>query len=224
MSWSGRESTSARRRLVNAVTPALCAFVEARGAIAIDLGIAPDDRGALSAMIAGAKGCDVLVTIGGASVGEHDLVADALQDQGFTLDFWKIAMRPGKPLMYGHWNGVPVMGLPGNPVSALLCALIFLSPLLARLTGADDRAAQTITARLAAPLPANGPRQHYMRATTARDADGTLTVTPAASQDSSLLSLLSQADALIVRPPHAPEVDTGAEVTILLLDLPRGGL
>lgn len=82
-------------------------------------------------MIAGAKGCDVLVTIGGASVGEHDLVADALQDQGFTLDFWKIAMRPGKPLMYGHWNGVPVMGLPGNPVSALLCALIFLSPLLA---------------------------------------------------------------------------------------------
>lgn len=211
-------------QIVNAVSPALAAFIEARGAVTIDLGIAPDDHDTLAAMIAGARGADVLVTIGGASVGEHDLVAAALEDQGFSLDFWKIAMRPGKPLMHGHLDRVPVLGLPGNPVSALLCALIYLGPLLGRMGGADDDAPPTMAARLAEPLPANGSRQHYMRAALARGSDGEVTVTPAASQDSSLLSLLSQADALIVRPANAPAAEAGDSVTILPLYTPQAGL
>ncbi len=182
------------------------------------LGIARDSSASLDAHIAASAGADVLVTIGGASVGDHDLVAPALLARGMTLDFWKIAMRPGKPLMFGRLAGQRVLGLPGNPVSALICARLFLVPLLQALLAQD----LDTTAALAVPagiaLGANGPRAHYMRATRRRDATGALVVVPAASQDSSLLSALAAADCLLVRPIDAPAVPAGTIVPVLPLD------
>lgn len=182
------------------------------------LGIAKDTLESLAAHVDHASGADILVTIGGASVGEHDLVQQALEDHGLALDFWKIAMRPGKPLMYGEMAGQRVLGVPGNAVSALLCARIFLVPMIRRLLGLPDGGDMPQRAQLAAEIEANGPRQHYMRATSTRGDNGMLQVTPVRDQDSSLISLLARADCLIVRPPHAPAEEAGAQVDVLPLD------
>jgi molybdopterin molybdotransferase len=183
------------------------------------LGIARDTRAALAEKIAAASGADVLVTIGGASVGEHDLVAGALRAAGMTLDFWKIAMRPGKPLLYGRLGGQRVLGVPGNPVSALLCARVFLVPLVTRLLGLETTGDQPLRALAATAIEANGPRTHYMRAKlSTAPASGLPNVTAVPSQDSSLLAPLVDADCLIVRPPHAPAVPAGGEIEILRVD------
>ncbi len=220
-------------QIVSSIPYGLAAMLAAAGAEPRLLGIARDTRESLDAHIAAAEGADILLTIGGASVGEHDLVQDALKARGMDLAFWRIAMRPGKPLMYGrlttggpgrapgHGAGQRVIGVPGNPVSAMICARIFAVPLIARLTGrpADaSHASGTRRAILAAPLPENGPRQHYMRATSETDGEGRRRVTPTDSQDSALMTRLAQADCLIVRPPHAPALEAGAEVPILPLD------
>src|SRR5690606_36067624 len=149
-----------------------------------------------------AREADMLVTLGGASVGEHDLIREALTPLGLDIDFWKIAMRPGKPLMYGTLGRLPLLGLPGNPVSALVCATLFLRPAIARLQGGDS-ALHTTIARLGTDLPANGPREDYMRAGFDHVAGELPVATPAETQDSSMLSVLSRAGCLVIRPPHA---------------------
>ena len=187
------------------------------GAEPIDLGIAPDDRQGLQRLIAGAAGADLLVTTGGASVGDHDLVQSVLGEQGMTLDFWKIAMRPGKPLMFGRIGPTPVLGLPGNPVSSLVCAIVYLRPALRVMLGlpvAEDKE----TALAGRDLGENDSRQDYLRARLATDAHGRLVATPFGKQDSSMMFLLQQADCLVVRPPQAPALRAGSPVPILRLD------
>jgi molybdopterin molybdotransferase len=182
------------------------------------LGIAPDDREALAKMAAGAKGADLLLTSGGASVGDHDLVQSVLGEIGFELGFWKIAMRPGKPLIFGHVGETPVLGLPGNPVSALVCSILFLRPTLARMQGLKGTGhVNGLTAKLAEPLGENDERQDYLRGAISNDANGEMTVTPFTRQDSSMLNMLAQADCLVVRPPHAPALGAGERVPIIPL-------
>ena len=192
----------------------LAALVARAGGTARLLGIAPDKIDAITARIRDARDADVLITIGGASVGDLDLVGPALEQEGIALDFWKVAIRPGKPLMFGKLGQQRVLGLPGNPVSALITARVFLLPLIGALLGVP-RAAQTReVATLTAPLEANGPRLHLMRAKLGRGVDGTLSVSPMPSQDSSLLSALTEADCLIWREPNAHPLAPGAPVEI----------
>jgi molybdopterin molybdotransferase len=174
----------------------------------IDLGILPDDLGVLTAAFAAAE-ADVLVTTGGASVGDHDLVRPALEAAGARIDFWRIAMRPGKPMMAGTLGGAVVLGLPGNPVSAFVTATLFLLPLVRALSGAADPLPQRRMVRLGAAVPANDRRADHLRGELR---DGL--AFPAPAQDSSMLRTLARADCLIVRPPHAPaaEVDDSVEI------------
>jgi molybdopterin molybdotransferase len=195
---------------------ALAAFVRACGGETIDLGVAPDDKEALERMLAGAAGADLLVTSGGASVGDHDLVQAALGAKGMALEFWKIAMRPGKPVMFGRLGETPVLGLPGNPVSSLVCATVFLRPALAALLGRPIED-EMETAILGADLRPNDLRQDYLRSRLTRDAQGRAVVTPFERQDSAMMAFLAEADCLVVRPPHAPALKAGAEVPILRL-------
>jgi molybdopterin molybdotransferase len=195
----------------------LAAMIAAAGGEPRLLGIAGDTRAALEEKIAAAGDADVLVTIGGASVGDHDLVGPVLHARGMALDFWKIAMRPGKPMLFGRMGSQRVLGLPGNPVSAMICARVFLVPLIERLLGHATVAA-AVHARLTQPMKANGDRLHYMRAIMERDTSGVLTVTPQASQDSSLTSVLAASNALIVAAINAPALPAGAEVEVLPLD------
>jgi molybdopterin molybdotransferase len=191
---------------------AVAGVVEACGGVAIDLGIAVDDVSALQAAVAQARDAraDVLVTLGGASVGDHDLVQQALVSAGMELGFWRIAMRPGKPLMHGRLGAMRILGLPGNPTSSMVCAILFLRPLVRALHGEPDPGADlSQPARLAVDAPANGVRQDYLRASLDRGADGILVATPAASQDSSLVKTMARADGLIVRPPHAEPAKAG---------------
>jgi molybdopterin molybdotransferase len=202
-------------QIVSSNSLALAAFVAACGGIPISAGNAPDDPDALRRIAAATSGVDLLVTTGGASVGEHDLVRDALATDGLELDFWQIAMRPGKPLMVGRYRGTPMVGLPGNPVSTLVCALLFLKPAFERLSGAVPAEEAAPTARLAVPLAKNDRRQDYLRSRLARGSDGTLEVFPFEVQDSSMMRLLATADCLVVRPPHAPALTAGAMVPIV---------
>ncbi len=211
-------TTPGEGQIISSNPAGLAAMIARAGGEPIVLGIAKDTAESLDEKINAARSADVLVTIGGASVGDHDLVASRLQAHGMTLDFWKIAMRPGKPLLFGRMADTPILGVPGNPVSAMICARVFLLPLLQALLGQTAIGQQSQQARLAEPLPANGPRQHYMRATLQTAEDGTLEVRPAASQDSSLLSLLAESNALIVCEPKAPAADAGSLVTVLPLD------
>jgi len=202
-------------QIVSSNSLALSAIVAACGGISVSVGNAPDDPAALRRIAAATRGVDLLVTTGGASVGEHDLVRDALAADGFELDFWQIAMRPGKPLMVGRYRGTPMVGLPGNPVSTVVCALLFLKPALDRLSGAAPEREATATARLGVALPKNDRREDYLRSRLARAADGALEVHPFEVQDSSMMALLAAADCLVVRPPHAPAVAAGMIVPIV---------
>lgn len=202
--------------IANSNTPMLAAAIRAAGGQALMLPPAPDDISAIAASVEGLC-CDMLVTVGGASVGDHDLVQTGLAERGFELDFWRIAMRPGKPLLYGRLGPVPVLGLPGNPVSAIICAVLFLLPAVEALSGLDAVAPPTERAALAEALGANDHRADHLRATLELDAAGTLAVRPFARQDSGLLGLLARADALILRPPHAPALPVGASVEVIRL-------
>ena len=196
---------------------ALAALIHAIGGEAMQLGIAPDDHDALRTMAQGAKGADMLVTTGGASVGDHDLVQSVLGEEGLEVDFWRIAMRPGKPLIFGLIGDTPLLGLPGNPVSSLVCAIVYLRPALMAMLGIAAEDEPVVTAKLAEPLPANDRRQDYLRATLAHDANGGLTATAFAKQDSSMLVPLAQADGLIVRAPNAPAAEAGEPVEVLMM-------
>jgi molybdopterin molybdotransferase len=210
-------------QIVSSNSLALAAIIAGCGGIAVSVGNAPDDPEALRRIAAGTRGVDLLVTTGGASVGEHDLVQAALAEDGFELDFWQIAMRPGKPLMVGRYHGTPMLGLPGNPVSTFVCAMLFLMPALERLSGiATPAASIAASARLGAPISGNDRRQDYLRARLVRAADGVEEVVPFATQDSSMMRLLAEADCLIIRPPHASALPSGAVVPILRF--PSGAL
>ena len=204
--------------IVSSNSHALAALARAAGADPLILPIARDDRAAIAAVADAIAGADLLVTTGGASVGDHDLVQAGLGERGFVVDFWKIAMRPGKPLMFGTLGAVPVLGLPGNPVSALVCAILFLIPALARLSGLPGDPPPTLPARLGSPLAANDHRADHLRAALTPGAGGELTATAFARQDSAMLRLLAEANALILRPPHAPALESGAAVEIIRLD------
>ncbi|MFA5899510.1 MAG: gephyrin-like molybdotransferase Glp [Hyphomicrobium sp.] len=182
------------------------------------LGIARDNMESLAAKLVEAGDADVLVTIGGASVGDRDLVKPALEAHGMTLDFWRVAIRPGKPMLFGRRGDTRILGLPGNPLSCLIAARIFLVPLIYALLGRGEAPLAESAAVLAAALPANGPRQHYMRATIEGQQDGLPCVRPLASQDSSHMSALASAAMLIVRAPDAPAAKLGDVVSVLPLD------
>ena len=201
-----------------ASSPGLAAYVDALGGEARDLGIVRDDRAAITRVVerALALPADVVLTIGGASVGDHDLVQAALKEAGVTLDFWRIAMRPGKPLMLGHVDGTRVLGLPGNPVSSLVCAILFLRPLIAALLGQDQRD-PTESAILGSDLPENDNRQDHIRARLATRRGELPAAMPLPVQDSAMLGVLATADCLIVRPPHAPAAKAGEPCRIIPL-------
>jgi len=204
--------------IVSSNSHALAALVRAAGGDALVLPIAPDDRDAIAAAADAARVCDVLVTTGGASVGEHDLIQEALGSRGLRIDFWKIAMRPGKPLIHGRLGEVPLLGLPGNPVSALITAILFLVPALAVLSGLPAAPPPVSRATLGADLPANDLRADHLRARLAPGADGMPVATAFTRQDSAMLRLLAESDALILRAPHAPAAKAGEIVDIIRLD------
>lgn len=199
----------------------VAALATEAGASVIDLGIARDDRAVIGAAVARARdaGADIIVTLGGASVGDHDLVQSVLTGAGMELDFWKIAMRPGKPLMVGRFGETRVLGLPGNPVSSLVCAHLFLLPLIAAMCGARH-VPDVRMARLTTPMKANGDRQDHVRAACTGDGAGALSVTPFERQDSSMLSTLAQANCLVIRPIGAPQAAQGDAVPCLMLRSP----
>ena len=183
----------------------------------IDAGIVADTREALIAAIAAHADADVLITISGASVGDHDLVQPVLRDMGASIAFWRVALRPGKPMLAGRLGRARIVGLPGNPVSAFVCATLFVVPLLKALGGDPDPLPRTFSARLGIGLPANGPRRDYLRAGLAAGA-----AAPASTQDSAMLATLANSNVLIVRPPLADAIDAGSMVDCIALDTISG--
>lgn len=194
----------------------LAALIEAAGGEARLLGIARDTKEALAQKFSEANGADIVVTTGGASVGDHDLVRPALEAAGATLDFYKIAMRPGKPMFFGRLGAMRILGLPGNPLSAMIGARVFLVPLMAAMLGRVQEA-HLIRASLALPLDGNGPRDHYMRAVL----DTSTTpprVTALPNQDSALTTALVAANCLIINPANTPALPAGHSVDVMALD------
>jgi molybdopterin molybdotransferase len=200
---------------------ALRALARAEGAETVDLGIAADTVAATTDGIRRARdsGADILITTGGASVGDHDLVKQSLEAEGVEMAFWKIAMRPGKPMMHGRLGAMRVIGLPGNPVSSYVCAFLFLSPLIRALSGRSDIHHRSEPALLGRDLAANDLREDYLRARLEPRGDGSLVATPVNHQDSSLLANLSFAQALVIRPPFAPAAAAGSPCIVLRLPL-----
>jgi len=216
ISWPG--DPIAAGGIVGSNAWALAALVRGAGAEPTVLPIAPDDADALAAALPSADGFDLMLTSGGASVGDHDLVRAALLAAGMTLNFWRIAMRPGKPLMAGRFGRMPVLGLPGNPVATVVTAILFAKPLIARLAGLADALPAWEPARLSAPLPANDSRADHLRCRLSRDMDGVLLATAFEHQASGLHRVLADADALLYRAPHAPAAAMGDTVRVLPLD------
>jgi len=198
---------------------ATMAVARREGCEVLDLGIAPDRVAETAAGVRRARevGADILVTSGGASVGEHDLVREALAAEGLALSFWKVALRPGRPMMHGRLGAMHVLGLPGNPVSAYVCAVLFLVPLIRQLAGRSDVVPPLETARLGCDLPGNDERADYLRAVLTAGPDGIPVAIPAPVQDSSMLMPLAHADCLLVREPFAPAARAGARCAIIRL-------
>jgi molybdopterin molybdotransferase len=197
----------------------LRALARAEGAEVVDLGIAADTVAATAEGIRRAceAGADILITMGGASVGDHDLVKRSLEAEGVAMAFWRIAMRPGKPMMHGRLGAMRVIGLPGNPVSSYVCGFLFLVPLIRALSGRDDIHHPRESALLGRELAANDQREDYLRARLEERGDGTLIAIPVNHQDSSLLGNLAAAQALVIRPPFAPAAAAGSPCELLRL-------
>jgi len=212
-----------RNQIVSSSGIAVAALVKGWGGDPTLFDIARDDAKLIQDRIAAGAQHDILITLGGASVGDHDLVQDALKAQGFAMDFWKIAMRPGKPLMFAARDRDRVLGLPGNPVSTMVCSLLFLKPAMERMMGQAGDLPATVPARLAVDVKANDQRQDYVRSLATRQPDGSLTVEPHKVQDSSMLSVLAWCNALLIRPPHDPAKKAGDTVRIVDLSVLPGG-
>ena len=195
---------------------ALAALAREEGADVAELGVVGDKLDETIAAVRKARGlrADILVTTGGASVGDYDLVQKAFAAEGMELSFWKIAMRPGRPLMHGRLGAMHVLGLPGNPVSSYVCAFLFLVPLIRRMSGRNDLVEPTESALLGCDLPANDERADYLRATLKAGSDGPI-ATPLPIQDSSMMAALSQADCLVVRAPYEPAAKAGSRCRII---------
>ena len=207
-----------RGQIISSNATYLAAFIRACGAVPVDLGIARDRAGAMLEQVRAASlPLDMVVTTGGASVGTHDHLVSDLSSAGTELGFWKIAMRPGKPLLHGRIDGIALLGLPGNPVSSAVCANIFLRPAIAQLSGSCHRP-QMIAAELTEALRENDQRQDYLRSSLRYGEDGRARVTPARKQDSSMISIYANADALIVRPPFDAAKSAGDQVMVMRLD------
>ena len=200
---------------------AVMALARSEGAAVFDLGIVPDRVEETVAAIRRARELDVdiLVTTGGASVGDYDLVQKALAGEGLDISFWKVALRPGRPLMHGRLGGMQVLGLPGNPVSAFVCGVLFLSPLIRALSGRSDVEPATESARAGIDLPANDEHTDYMRATLRAESDGPPVATPFSAQDSSMMQALARADCLVIREPFAAALRAGEACRIVKLPL-----
>jgi len=210
-------------QIISSNSVALTAYVRVLGGEPVNVGIARDTVESFRDVLAGAQGTDILVTIGGASVGDFDLVRQVLGEDGLNLDFYKIAMRPGKPLIFGHLGDIAVLGLPGNPVSAGVCSAIYLRAAMAVMLGLDaDAMPEVATAKLGRDLPKNGVREDYMRALLSRDDKGELVATPFERQDSAMMANFARADCLVIRPIEAPPAKAGEVVSILRLDLGGG--
>ncbi len=203
-------------QIISSNSLALAAYVRVFGGEPINLGIARDTEASLRTLVEAARGADLLVTMGGASVGDHDLVRRVLGDKGLDLRFYKVAMRPGKPLIFGRLGDVPVLGLPGNPVSVGVTAVVFLRPALEIMLGVRSDT-DPATAVLGREIGANDERQDYLRARLGRSAAGDLVATPFEAQDSSMLALFAEADCLVVRPPFASPAAAGDRAPIVLL-------
>jgi len=203
-------------QIVSSNTIALAAYIEVLGGVPRQLGIARDTAESLSEKLGNLGDVDLLVTIGGASVGDYDLVASVLGERGLQLDFHKVAMRPGKPLISGTFGGVPMLGLPGNPVSVGVTACLFLTPAVGVLSGIGPTAPEIVKAKLGRDLGENDRRQEYLRSRLERDAEGDLVATPIDRQDSAMLAMFAGSGGLVVRPPHAPAVSAGSIVDVVL--------
>ena len=203
-------SEPAPGQIVSSNNYAIGALARAEGAIVEDFGIVGDRLDDTIAAVRRAReaGADILVTSGGASVGDYDLVQKAFTSEGMALAFWRLALRPGRPLMNGRLGGMHVLGVPGNPVSAFVCSFLFLVPLIRRLAGRSDLDHETESAKLGVELPENDERADYLRATLARGPDG-LVATPFPVQDSSMMLPLAKADCLIIREPYEPAAKIG---------------
>ena len=206
-------------QIVSSSPAGLGAEIAAWGGTVVQLGIAADRAEDIRGRLQGADAPDLYVTIGGASVGEHDLVQAALAPE-LKVDFWKIAMRPGKPLISGTYRGVPLLGLPGNPVSAFVCALLFIKPVIHQFTGAAEEPLRMVVAELGADMGPNDMRQDYCRARVEMFEDGRLRATPLPVQDSGMLRFLAASQGLIVRPPHDRARVPGEFVNVLPLGNP----
>ncbi len=207
-------------QIVHSSGYALAALIRSESAQVLDLGVAKDRLDDIVSCIRQAREAkaDVLLTTGGASVGEHDLVQKALAAEGLSLSFWQIAMRPGKPMMHGRLGSMHALGVPGNPVSSYVCAFLFLLPLIRRLSGRSDLHAEQMPAKLGRALPQNDKREEYMRASL-ETKNGELIATPFPNQDSSLMAPLAKADCLVIRERFAPAADAGAPCVIVKLRL-----
>ncbi|MDX3924893.1 MAG: molybdopterin molybdotransferase MoeA [Shinella sp.] len=210
-----------RSQIIASNSFGVAAIAREAGAGIIDLGIVGDDESAIleAAEKAKSSGADVLVTLGGASVGDRDLIKPALLSAGMELDFWRIAMRPGKPLMVGTLDGMQVLGLPGNPISSLVCSLLFLEPLVRKLARLPARS-RIVHGVTATDLAENDKRQDHLRARLTRRADGVISAEAFARQDSSMMKVFADSEGLIVRPPHAEAAKAGDACPILLLREP----
>lgn len=205
-------------QIVSSNSYGVMAVIEESGGKTIDLGIVQDRIDLIQEAVERAFQfeADILVTLGGASVGDHDLVQAALKKRGIELDFWKLALRPGKPMMYGQLQSMRVLGLPGNPVSSLICSSIFLKPLISAL-GGRSHSPDIRKIKLGQAMRQNDLRQDYIRALVSHDANGEAIVTPFTLQDSSMLTTLAKANGLIIREPNAPAVNEGELVPVLML-------
>ncbi|MDX1739238.1 MAG: molybdopterin molybdotransferase MoeA, partial [Alphaproteobacteria bacterium] len=208
-------------QVVSSNSLGLAAAIKTLGGDPVLLGIAQDTEESLLNLAKGAAAADLLVTTGGASVGDHDLIKSVLGQNGLEMDFYKIAMRPGKPLIFGEFNGTPMLGLPGNPVSTLVCTIMFLSPALAKMQGlASDHFISKNKAILGCDLGKNDQREDYLRAIIESDASGNIIATPYEKQDSSMLAKLAHAQGLVIRSPHADPVKAGDVVEYI--SMPQG--
>jgi molybdopterin molybdotransferase len=204
-------------QIVSSNSAGLAALIREVGGEPVDVGIARDNEASIKDCAEKAQDADILVTLGGASVGDHDLVQPVLTSMGLSVDFWRIAMRPGKPLIFGKLGNTPMIGLPGNPVSTLVCAYIFARPALWKMTGQDPYSQRRERVILANDLGENDKRQDYLRAQLTTNDKGQLLATPFSRQDSAMLNLLRKADCLLIRAPFAPAIKKDSEVEIIRL-------
>ncbi|NVJ90294.1 MAG: molybdopterin molybdotransferase MoeA [Methylocystaceae bacterium] len=204
-------------QIISSNTLMVAAMVTALGGVPINLGIAGDTEESLRQTLSGLDGVDLLVTSGGISVGDYDLVRNVLGEEGLDIDFWQVAVKPGKPFMFGHIGGKPVMGLPGNPVSSYILAFLFVRPALRKMQGMAFEQDVPVRAILGADVPKNTVRQEYMRAVFSRDDQGRLVATPYFKQDSAMLANLAHCEGFIIRPVHAEPSQAGEECDAIFI-------